>query len=85
MQELESRKGVNPEGSLLIDQGDIPIKPKRPFLDKISAISTETKTLVIFSIIVGILGLVVLAGRIKNSLSGFPRAIRLKHWDDFEE
>lgn len=84
MQEIESRLKENEMG-LSVDQGDIPTKPKHPFLDKISAISTETKTLVIFSLIVGALGLVVFADRIKNSLSGFLRAIRLKHWDDFEE
>lgn len=96
MQEIEGRRIEDPISGLLLDQGEIPIKPKHPFLDKLSAISTETKTLIIFSLIVGALGLVVFAGRLKNSLSRLPKSISdsvdnfkeslgLKHWNDFEE
>ncbi len=81
MQEIESRSKDIPETGLLLGQGDFPIKPKHPFLEKISKTSSQVKTITLFAIIVIFGGTVIYTLRLGNTIKQFIQSRR----NNFEE
>ncbi len=80
MQEIESRP-KDPETGLLVDQGNLPLKPKHPFLDKISRVPSEIKAIALFTGIVIVVGGLVYTCRIGNTLKQFIKSGRLRNFE----